>query len=298
MTIPGVLKDLLVQGVTDVLISGPGHCQIDRGNGLESVAIDLGSDSDLRKMAIDLALEAGARADIAKPISDFAIANYRFQVVLPFGVSGQTLISIRRHPAVQVTLDHLVEAKMLNDQTKAVLSSALTDGKTILVTGPTGSGKTTLLSALIQRSANRVICIEQTPELTPQFPALSLTEREANQEGMGRIDSVDLLGHALRMRPDRLVVGEVRGKEFAALMLAINNGHSAMATLHAQSLESLPRRLSILGHLAGLEERTTAELCRAIDLVVHLEHGPIRRVSALAGIRVEHGRLEVIPIAL
>lgn len=298
MTIPDVLQSLLQQGVTDVLISGPKNCQLDRGNGLEAVSVDFGSEAQLRKMAIQLALDAGARADIAKPISDFGIGNLRFQVVLPYGVSEQTLISIRRHPQVQVTLDHLVEAKMFSPQVKQFLARALQDGKTILVTGPTGSGKTTLLSALVDGCANRVICIEQTPELSPKFPAVGLLEREANQEGVGRIDSVDLLTHALRMRPDRLVVGEVRGKEFGSLLLAINNGHAAMATLHTQSLESLTRRLQVLGHISGFDAEVTRELCAAIDLVVHLEKTPSRRVGAVAQLVPSPAGLKVVPIEI
>lgn len=102
MLLPTKLQELLTPGVTDVLISGPTSCQVDRGNGLESVAVDFENDESLRRLAIELALEAGARADIAKPISDFSIGQLRFQVVLPFGVSNQTLISIRRHHGIQV----------------------------------------------------------------------------------------------------------------------------------------------------------------------------------------------------
>ncbi len=282
MTIPHPIQQLLIPGVTDVLVSGPNHCQIDRGNGLETIDVDFGGEDELRGLAIELALEAGARVDIVKPISDFSIGNLRCQVVLPFGVSNQTLISIRRHPGVQVELHHLVEAEMLSARQAAFLANAVSRRKTILVAGPTGSGKTTLLSALIHLAQERTICVEQTPELNPAFPAVGLLEREANQEGFGRIDSVELLAHALRMRPDRLVIGEVRGREFGALLLAINNGHSAMATLHSESLDSLPRRLAVLGHVSGLELALTYELCQSIDLVVQLAHGAARQVQFIA----------------
>lgn len=296
MTIPRALQDLLTPGVTDVLVSGPRKCQIDRGNGLEVAEVDFGSDEDLRRLAIDMALQAGSRVDIAKPISDFSVGNLRCQVVLPFGVSKQTLISIRRHPGVQVDLHHLVEAEMLSERQGAFLAGAVQQGKTILVVGPTGSGKTTLLSALIHLCQKRTICIEQTPELNPGFPAVSLLEREANQEGAGRIDSVDLLAHALRMRPDRLVIGEVRGKEFGALLLAINNGHPAMATLHCETLGSLTRRLLVLGHISGLDSNLTTELLRSLDLVVQLSNRGKRQVQAIAQLTIGPQGLGVIEV--
>jgi len=296
MTLPNQLQALLATGVTDVLISGPKNCLIDRGNGLERFAIDLGSESELRRLAIELALGAGARVDIAKPISDFSSSNLRCQVVLPFGVSDQTLISIRRHPSQQVTMSHLVEAGMLSQAQSDFLENSVLARKTILIAGTTGAGKTTLLSALIHLAGERTICIEQTPELYPRFPAIGLQEREANQEGAGAIDSIDLLAHALRMRPDRLVIGEVRGREFGALLLAINNGHSAMATLHSQSLSALPRRLNILSHISGLEPRLAHELLRSIDLVVQLAAGPVRRVEAFASLESSPLGLVAVPI--
>ena len=296
MSLPKPLQDLLSPGVTDVLVSGPHYCQLDRGQGLEAVAVDFGTEDELRRMAIELALQAGARVDIAKPISDFSIGNLRCQVVLPFGVSSQTLISIRRHPGIQVELHHLVEAGMLSHEQSEYLKCALGQRKTILIAGPTGSGKTTLLSALIHQLQERTICIEQTPELNPRFPAIGLVEREANQEGVGRIDSTELLAHALRMRPDRLVIGEVRGREFGALLLAINNGHPAMATLHSNSLGSLTRRLGVLGHIAGLEPALSSELCRSIDLVIQLSSTKQRRVESFARLVQGPSGLEAVEI--
>lgn len=296
MSIPNQLQALLASEVTDVLISGPNNCQVDRGFGLERFVLDLGSEADLRRLAIELALGAGARVDIAKPISDFSIENLRCQVILPFGVSNQTLISIRKHPVEQVTLSHLVEAEMLTQAQSEFLARCVEDRKTILIAGPTGAGKTTLLSALVHQAQERTICIEQTPELSPRFPAISLLEREPNQEGVGAIDSVELLSHALRMRPDRLVIGEVRGREFGALLLAINNGHSAMATLHSQSLTALPRRLKVLSHISGLDPELTAELLQSIHLVVQLSKDPIRRLEAFAALRVESDGMRAVPV--
>jgi pilus assembly protein CpaF len=296
MTIPNQLQALLATAVTDVLISGPNNCLVDRGFGLERFELELGSESDLRRIAIELALGVGARVDIAKPIADFSIDNLRCQVVLPFGVSNQTLISIRKHPTQQVTIDHLVEAEMLTQTQSEFLAQAVLNRKTILIAGPTGAGKTTLLSALIHRARDRTIYIEQTPELSATFPAVGLLERQPNQEGVGAIDSIELLTHALRMRPDRLAIGEVRGREFGALLLAINNGHSAMATLHSQNLVSLPRRLNVLSHISGLDTELAAELLHSIDFVVQLSRDPVRKVEAFAYLRFDPKGLKAVPI--
>ena len=299
MSLPNAFQHLLTQGVTDLLIHGPKRAQIDRGSGLEEISVDFGSESELRALAIELALENGARVDIAKPISDFSVGHIRCQVVLGGSVASQTQISFRRHPAVQVTLDHLLEANMLEAHQAMRLREALANQETILICGPTGSGKTTLLSALIFESGQRVICIEQTPELSPQFPAIGLCEREANQEGFGEINSNDLLKHALRMRPDRIALGEVRGKEFGSLLLAINNGHSALATLHAESLEALPRRLSILGHISGLDQHLGQQLLLgAVDLVVQLSGSLPRKVVGIAKLAFQSNQLRAVPIDL
>jgi pilus assembly protein CpaF len=220
-------------------------------------------------------------------------------VVLGGSVSDQTHISFRRHPSVQITLEHLLEAQMLSRAQADLLLEALESQKTILICGPTGSGKTTLMSALIYESRQRVICIEQTPEVTLQFPTVGLREREVNQEGIGAIDSSELLRHALRMRPDRIALGEVRGKEFGTLLLAINNGHSALATLHASSLEALPRRLGVLGQISGLDHSLVQELLvGAVDFVVQLSGSLPRQVIGLASLRIAAGSLEAVPIDL
>lgn len=299
MSLPVAFQALLTQGVTDLLVHGPNQAQIDRGFGLEHISVDFGSEQELISLAIELALENGARVDIAKPISDFSVGNVRCQVILGGSVSDKTQINLRRHPEVQVTLEHLLEAEMLDTLQAQMLSQALATQKTILICGPTGSGKTTLLSALIHESGQRVICIEQTPELHPQFPAVGLREREANQEGFGEIDSTELLRHALRMRPDRIALGEVRGKEFGSLLLALNNGHSALATLHAKSLDALPRRLEILGAISGLDRSLVKELLvGAVDIVVQLSGTLPRKVTGIATLEIQSGTLKAVPIDL
>ena len=129
-----------------------------------------------------------------------------------------------------------------------------------------------MLRALLSEVTERVICIEQTPELFLAPPAIALTEREANQEGVGQIELDELIIHALRMRPDRIVVGEVRSKEFRVLLQAINNGHEGtLTTLHANNLESVAERLLVLGLLGNLTADLTSRLvAQSIDYVVQL----------------------------
>ena len=299
MNLPAELLSLFTPGVTDLLISGADNAWIDSGAGLERVASPFTQEAQLQSFAIGLAIEAGSRADIAKPIADFSIDNFRIQVVLPFGVSPVTQLSIRRHPGVQVTLDHLVEADLITLEQSSKLRRALDQNQSILITGPTSAGKTTLLSALVHQGGQRTICIEQTPELYPAAPAISLIEREPNQEGRGEISLNDLIRHALRMRPDRLVLGEARGSEFGSLLLAMNNGHSAMATLHSRDLESLPARFAVLSQLAGFSQQLTNQLILgSVDLVVHLSKTPWGRRAEFAfleqsGSAIRAVRLEV-----
>ncbi len=156
--------------------------------------------------------------------------------------------------------------------------------KKIGVSGPSGVRKTTLLRSLLSEVNERVICIEQTPELFLAPPAIALTEREANQEGVGQIELDELIVHALRMRPDRIVVGEVRSKEFRVLLQAINNGHEGtLTTLHANNLESVADRLLVLGLLGNLTSELTSRLVsQSVDYVVQL--GKKGNQSVIAGI--------------
>jgi pilus assembly protein CpaF len=143
----------------------------------------------------------------------------------------------------------------------------------IVVAGATSAGKTTLLGALIAELDERIVCIEQIPELVLTEPAISLHERPANQEGLGAISMQQLVIEALRMRPDRIVVGEIRGSEFGVLLQAMNNGHrGTMTTLHCKSLADLPNRLILLGMLSGFDRDLTGQMVsQSFDVVLQLE---------------------------
>jgi len=260
-----------------VMLVGARDCYVDRLGALTKIRSPFAEDSELSQLLIELALEAGVRLDLAKPIADFGIGNFRFSAQLQSAVSELPSVTIRKHPKTPITLDHLLTAGFASEQQLSFLASALEEGKTLLISGPTASGKTTLLGALIRFSKQRVVAVEQTPELVLEPPSIRLCERPNNQQGVGLISQSDLLTAALRMRPDRIAIGEVRGAEFVALLQAINNGHPALATIHARSIEDLPPRLMLLGQLSSVSSESVAMLCQAVDFVIQLENDLGRR---------------------
>ena len=292
---------LATHGITDLVINGFDFAQADFGEGLIEVASPFHSDQSMVGAMVYLALEAGARLDIAKPIADFSLAGARFNAVLPQGVSKRPLLSIRVHPTAQVQIEHLMEVGMITSHERQFLMNQLERRSNLLISGATSSGKTTLLSAMLAEIHERVLVIEQTPELRVGNPKLSITERISNQEGLGAIELDQLVVHALRMRPDRIVVGEVRSKEFKVLLQAMNNGHSGtMATLHATSLEQIPQRLMVLGLLSGLTEDLTKKLsASSIDFCIQLaRRGGKRRIEGIGIPKLVAGELLVERIQL
>jgi len=272
-------------GINDLVINGTVAAQADFGEGLTEIENPFLSNQAFTSVLTQLALAAGARLDIARPIADFSLYGARFHAVLPQGVSTIPLLSIRKHQPAQIQLNHLVEAEMLTRSQANWLLQQVAERRSILISGATSSGKTTLLRTLLSGSAERVIAIEQTPELMLQPPAICLTERLANQEGVGAITLDELVVHALRMRPDRIVVGEVRSKEFQVLLQAINNGHlGTMATIHASSLSQVAERCLILGMVSGMAASLTQRLvANSIDFVVQLERVGGRRFVKSVG---------------
>ena len=271
MQLPLKLTQLVeIPDVRDIVISGT-YCAIDRGRGLEEIASPF-SVSELEGELRQLAFDAGVRFDIAKPAADIGFDRFRIHAVLPYGVSEYPILSLRVHPSDPLSLDDLVRSESLDPKWAHWLISALEQRRTIVFSGATGSGKTTLLRALLLQSQERIITIEQTPELRLPPPAVQLLAREENQEGAGSVSLSELVTHSLRMRPDRLVVGEVRSHEFSPLLQAISNGHpGSMTTLHATSLAKACDRFLILGQLASLSaELTSLLVANSVDYVVQL----------------------------
>ena len=296
--LPKPLAELMARpGLTDLTLNGHAHTYIDVGEGLHRTTNPFVSERELFEFLIELGFQTGSRIDMSKPISDFMVQGFRFHAVLGQGVSPKPLVSIRRHPHAVIRLEHLVEVGMLSHRQHQFLEAALAQRQNIVVAGATSSGKTTLLAALIAELDERVICIEQIPELMVSDPAVSLHERAANQEGAGAISMQQLVIEALRMRPDRIVVGEVRGSEFGVLLQAMNNGHTGtMATLHSKSLADLPNRLILLGLLSGFDRELTVQMVsQSFDLVLQLQlvEG-LRKLTHIGRLTNELSIIEVV----
>jgi pilus assembly protein CpaF len=301
----GPLQPLLEDpAVTDVLVNGPRDVWVERSGRLTRVDLDLGSDDDVRALAVRLAAAGGQRLDDASPAVDARLPDgTRLHAVLPPVAGAGTLLSLRVVRARALTLDELVRLGTLAPATVPVVRALVASRANLLVTGGTGSGKTTLLAALLSLvpSDERLVVIEESGELTPAHDhVVRLLARRPNVDGAGRVELSDLVRHALRMRPDRIVLGECRGAEVREVMTALNTGHDGgCATLHANTASDVPARLEALGALAGLSrEAVAAQAASAFDAVLHLRRaGAHRSVRYLAEVGVfrrrDDGGLEV-----
>ena len=277
---------LALPGVTDVLVNGPNEVWIDRGLGCERAAVSFDSVDAVRALAVRLAATAGRRLDDAAPSVDARLPDgSRLHAVLPPVADGCTAISIRKVRGEPFALDDLVAAGMLAPQVATALAGLVSGRASLLITGATGVGKTTLAATLLGLvdPAERIVIVEESGELVPAHPhVVRLVERRANVEGAGRFGLAQLVREALRMRPDRLVLGECRGAELREVLTAYNTGHrGGLTTLHANSAADVPARLSALGALAGLPDRATCRLAAAgFEAVVHVARAPngMRRV--------------------
>jgi pilus assembly protein CpaF len=287
----GPLEELLaVEGVTDVLVNGPAAVYLDRGRGLELTGVRFPDDEAVRRLAQRLAGRAGRRLDDATPYADVRLADgTRFHAVLaPLSRPG-TVISLRVPRRRVFTLEQLVAAGSLPAQGSELLRRVVEARLAFLVSGGTGSGKTTLLDALLSTvpAGDRLVLVEDTSELRPDHPhTVGLESRPANVEGAGEVGLRTLVRQALRMRPDRLVVGEVRGDEVTDLLAAMNTGHrGGCGTLHANSAADVVSRVEGLALAAGLPSAAAhAQLAAGVDVVIHCSRGGdgARRVTELA----------------
>jgi pilus assembly protein CpaF len=299
----GPLEPLLrTPGVTDVLVNGPDQVWVDRGAGLEPTDVRFPDDEAVRRLAVRLAAAAGRRLDDAAPWVDAGLPDgTRLHAVLP-PISGTgTCLSLRVLRRCAHTLDDLSAMGTLPGASGALLRRLVQRRSAFLVTGGTGSGKTTLLSALLGEvgAGERVVLCEDAAELAPAHPhVVRLLTRPPNVEGVGEVTLRDLVRQALRMRPDRLVVGEVRGSEVTDLLAALNTGHDGgCGTLHANRPAEVPARLEALGVAAGLDRAAVhSQTAAALEVVVHLRRSPQgRRVDELAVLRRTGEFVEVVP---
>jgi pilus assembly protein CpaF len=301
----GPLEDLLrLDGVTDVLVNGPRAVYVDRGCGLERTQVEFTDDTAVRRLAQRLASSAGRRLDDASPYVDVRLRDgSRFHAVLAPVARPGTCLSLRVPARRAMTLDGLVHAGATTEQGARLLLDLVRAKVAFLVSGGTGSGKTTLLAALLSYVGDdeRIVVVEDSAELRPDAPhVVSLEARQPNVEGIGEITVRDLVRQALRMRPDRLVVGEVRGAEVVDLLAALNTGHDGgCGTLHANSPRDVPARVEALAVAAGLgREAVHSQLAAAIHVVVHLRRdadGRRRVVEIAALVRQASGLVAAEP---
>jgi pilus assembly protein CpaF len=277
----GPLEPLLrTPDVTDVLVNGPEQVYVDRGQGLERTDVAFPGDESVRRLAQRLAASGGRRLDDATPHVDVRLRDgTRFHAVL--------------------SLDDLLAAGTLTDDGARLLRRVVACRLAFLVSGGTGSGKTTLLNTLLSLvpDTQRLVLVEDASELRPAHPhVVGLEARPPNIEGAGEVTLRTLVRQALRMRPDRLVVGEVRGAEVVELLAALNTGHEGgCGTIHANSARDVPARIEALALAAGLgREATHSQFLAGVDAVLHIGRDvdghrvlrevavPLRRADGLA----------------
>lgn len=294
--------------VADVLVTSADAVWVDRGNGLRRSHVTFPDEEAVRRLAQRLALATGRRIDEAQPWVDAWLPGIgstgaiRLHAVLPPIAADGTCLSLRvLRPAVH-DLDTLRRLGAFDATIAEVLRSIVATRLAFLVAGGTGAGKTTLLAAMLSEvpATERIVCVEEAGELHPAHPhVVRLLTRPTNVEGAGEVRMRDLVRQALRMRPDRLVVGEVRGAEVCELLAAMNTGHEGGAgTVHANSPQEVPARLEALAALGGLSSTALhSQVCAAVQVVLHVRRSTTdgRHLAAIGVLRRDADRARVIP---
>jgi pilus assembly protein CpaF len=293
----GPLEPLLEDdNVTDVLVNGPFDVFVERRGKLEKTSARFRDAQHLVSVAQRIAAAIGRRIDEASPMVDARLADgSRVNIVLPPLVLNGGTISIRKFPKHALTLDAMVRTQNLSPELAHLLQIAAHARLNILISGGTGSGKTTLLNAVSQHieTTERIITIEDAVELKLQQPhVVQMETRPPNIEGAGHIPQRELVRNALRMRPDRIIVGEVRGPEAFDMLQAMNTGHDgSMTTVHANSPRDALYRIENMVMMANLSLPLKAirmQVASALNLVVHIERmrdgvRRVQNVSEIAG---------------
>jgi pilus assembly protein CpaF len=289
------------------LVNGYKEVWIDQGKGLERTRLSFINEENVRSLAQQLALSTGRRLDQSQPYVDAQISKtIRLHAILSPVSNPGTIISLRIHRPEVISLIDLVETDTLTKKQKDFFEKIIKDDKSFVISGGTGSGKTTLLNSLLSScdENQRILIIEDSRELNPQHPhVVSLESRPANIEGMGLITMKDLIKQSLRMRADRLIIGEVRGIEVIDWLSALNTGHRGSAgTIHANSIREVVIRFESLGLISGLsKEAIHSQLKTALNYVIHIEKDSQgkRKVTGIGEFKVdEKGYLYVEEIPL
>jgi len=291
-----MLEEILQDtNITDVMFDGYCSTLVESNGELREIPNSFQSESEIENWVRKLLHTNGSRLDIANPISEVTIETkfglLRIHVVLAGECSKRTQISIRRHSVISLSLEEMVRNETLDTAQAEVLKEIIQNKENFVILGGTGSGKTTLLKAMLsQVSDERIITIEDAAELFLLGRSVSLTTRSNNHEGVGEITLARLLREALRMRPDRLVIGETRGEELLLLLQAMNTGHSGSGfTIHANTMHDfIPRVLAIMAGIGISPELTKVLVNSAINWVVEVQRlngkrkvTNIRRLSEL-----------------
>jgi pilus assembly protein CpaF len=298
----GPLAPLLTDPtVTDVLVNGM-QVWVDRGRGLQRVAVDMGSLEDVRRLAQRLAASCGRRLDDGRPYADARLPDgTRLHAVLPPVAANGPCLSLRTFRQRPFTLAELVIHGTVAESAAPVLAAVVGARLAYLVVGGTGSGKTTLLGTLLALvpPTERIVLVEDAAELRPVHPhVVALQARTSNVEGAGAITLTDLVRQAMRMRPDRLVVGECRGAEIVDLLGALNTGHDGGAgTLHANAPGDVPARLEALGMLGGLPRAALhAQVLAALQVVLHVRRTDRGRVLESVSVLLPRGADRLVTV--
>ena len=313
----GPLQSLVAPDVTDLLVNDDGTVWVDGAEGLHRTAVRLGP-AQARDLAVRLATVGGRRLDDAMPWADAHLpSGIRFHAVLPPLSPGGAILSLRLPSRERLDLDDLERLGALTPAVREVLRALVRSRVPFLVTGGTGTGKSTLLAAMLHEALpqERIVVVEDVLELAVEHPhVVHLQARHANSEGAGAVDLTALVRQSLRMRPDRIVLGECRGGEIRELLQALNTGHDGgCGTVHANTAADVPARLEALGALGGLDRAALAsQVASALEVVIHLgrrdgrraleEVAVLRRGSdglleTATALRVQEGRLEEGPAA-
>jgi pilus assembly protein CpaF len=302
----GPLEPLLRDpGTTDVLVTAPDSVWVDRGDGLIRADVRFTDEASVRRLAQRLALAAGRRLDDASPYVDALLpgSGVRLHAVLaPIAADG-TCLSLRTLRPAAHDLATLRRLGTVDETGWRLLRAIVSARLAFLISGGTASGKTTLLSALIGCVPHdeRVVCVEDAEELRPAHPhVVRLVSRPPNIEGAGEVVLRDLVRQALRMRPDRLIVGEVRGAEVCDLLAALNTGHEGGAgTVHANSTREVPARMEALAALGGMSRSALhSQLAAAVQVLLHVVRAECgaRRLAAVAVLERTDGGLIAEPV--
>ena len=294
--IPEALLELIDDpSITDICLSA-GSTQVDSGSGLSAVFKLALTEQELSTLAKDLIELGGRRLDQANPFADVSLpGGLRVHAVLKSACTESTLVSIRLHSTDPLSLASLLTDGFATAAQSELIHEIASSGHSFLIAGATGTGKTTLLRAMLLETGGRVVAVEDVTELSGKN-IICLQTKPKNIEGMGEITLEELVRQALRMRPDRICIGEVRGPELIPMLQALNTGHRGATTLHANSLEQVPERLLSIAMQHGMGDKTLSRLvASAFDWVIALEKQSGKKaISGIGKFEIADSKLQVV----